>query len=73
MRHDESLAGLFTEISREDTGPVSYPGTPYELDGSSTASPSPAPYLGQHNEAIYCGILGYTNEQLVKLYQTGII
>ena len=73
VRHDESLAGLFTEIAREDTGPVSYPGAPYELDGSSTAAPSPAPYLGQHNEAVFCGMLGYTNEQLVKLYQTGII
>ncbi len=52
---------------------MSYPGTPYELDGSSTADPSPAPFLGQHNEAVYCGMLGYTNEQLVKLYQTGII
>ena len=46
---------------------------PLRIDGPSTAGPSPAPYLGQHNDAIYSGMLGYTNEQLVKLHQTGII
>jgi hypothetical protein len=35
--------------------------------------PAPAPFLGQHNEQVYCGMLKFTNEQLVKLYQTGII
>jgi len=29
--------------------------------------------LGQHNADIYCDRLGYTKEELVKLYQTGII
>ena len=73
VRHDESLADLFVEIQRADIGPVSYPGPPYILEDAPTAPPAPAPYLGQHNPEVYCNMLGYTNEQLVKLYQTGII
>jgi crotonobetainyl-CoA:carnitine CoA-transferase CaiB-like acyl-CoA transferase len=73
VRQDPSLADLFTEIDRADTGPVSYPGPPYLLDDAHTRPPSAAPYLGQHNLDVYCGMLGYTREQLVKLYQTGII
>jgi hypothetical protein len=32
-----------------------------------------APLLGEHNEEIYCGRLGYTKEDLVKFRQTGVI
>ena len=73
VRHDPSLADLFVEIDRADTGPISYPGPPYILEEAQSGPPSPAPYLGQHNEAVYCGALGYSREQLVKLHQTGII
>jgi crotonobetainyl-CoA:carnitine CoA-transferase CaiB-like acyl-CoA transferase len=33
----------------------------------------PAPLMGQHNEEIYCGKLGYSKEDLVKLKETGCI
>jgi crotonobetainyl-CoA:carnitine CoA-transferase CaiB-like acyl-CoA transferase len=73
VRHDGSLADLFEDIQRADTGFVSYPGLPYILKEGQYMPPVPAPYLGQHNPEVYCGVLGYTREQLVKLYQTGII
>ena len=73
VRRDESLAGFYGEIDRPDTGPVSYPGMPYALDSPADEPPGPAPYLGQHNSDVYCGLLDFTPEQLVKLYQTGII
>ncbi len=73
VRNDESLADLFVEIDRPYTGPLAFPGPPYDIQGVSQSPPSPAPFLGQHNEDIYCGMLEHTNEQLVKLYQTGII
>jgi crotonobetainyl-CoA:carnitine CoA-transferase CaiB-like acyl-CoA transferase len=73
VHHDPSLADFFVEIDRADTGPISYPGPSYILEEAQTGPPSPAPYLGQHNAEIYCQMLGYTKEQLVKLYQTGII
>jgi crotonobetainyl-CoA:carnitine CoA-transferase CaiB-like acyl-CoA transferase len=67
------LADLFVEIDRADTGPVFYPGPPYALGAAQARPPAPAHYLGQHNPDVYCGMLGHTKEQLVKLYQTGII
>lgn len=73
VRHDESLESFFTEIDRSDTGPVAFPGLPYAVQDAPQVPPRPAPFLGQHNPDIYCDMLGYTKEQLVKLFQTGII
>ena len=78
VRNDPGLAAQFRPIPRADTGPVAYPGPPYLLDpypvvGETPLQSLPAPTLGQHNEGVYCNELGYTNEELVKLYQTGII
>ncbi len=73
VRNDESLADQFAAIYRPDTGPVSFAGPPYSLYPQETTPPSPAPLLGQHNSDIYCDRLGYSKEELVKLYQTGII
>ena len=73
VRHDPSLASQFMELEREDTGSYSVPGSPYVLSGEPETKSVPAPMLGEHNREIYCGSLGFTDEQLVKLYQTGII
>ena len=79
VRHDPSLATLFTDIDRPDTGTVAFPGPPYELSGAARhpelveGSPRPAPALGQHNSEVYCGELGYTPEEVAQLYRTGII
>ena len=73
VRADPSLADLFVVIERDDTGPVAFPGPPYRLADADVAPAAPAPTLGQHNREIICGELGYSAEELVKLYQTGII
>lgn len=73
VRHDPGLADLFVNIDRADTGPIPYPGPPYRLADAEAKPPAPAPYLGQHNEEVYCRVLGYTRQQLAKLYQTGIV
>ena len=73
VRGDPSLAGQFETIDRADTGPLAYPGLPFRLTGLDRGAPAPAPTIGQHNRDVYCGRLGYTPEELVKLHQTGII
>ena len=73
VRNDPSLEGWFEEIDREHTGPMSFPGPPYTLADVTEYLASPAPHLGQHNEEVYTGELGFTHEQLVALYQTEII
>ena len=73
VRSDPSLASQFVTIDRADTGPVAYPGPPFQMGGLDGDPPAPAPTIGQHNRDVYCGRLGYTPEELVKLHQTGII
>ena len=73
VRHDPSLASQFMKLERDDTGSYSVPGPPYRMPGLDSVPTAPAPTLGEHNHGIYCGNLGYTGEQLVKLYQTGVI
>ncbi len=79
VRHDPSLATLFAEIARPDTGPIAFPGPPGQLSGGAArpdlveGPPGPAPTLGQHNSEVYCGELGYTPEEVAQLYRTGII
>ena len=60
-------------IDRADTGPVTVPGPPFQLTGLDQGQLAAAPTIGQHNRDVYCGRLGYTPEELVKLHQTGII
>ena len=73
VRGDPSLASQFVTIDRADTGPVAYPGPPFQLTGLDQRAPAPAPTIGQHNREVYCVRLGYTQWELVKLHQTGII
>ena len=79
VRNDPSLATLFAEVERPDTGPMTLPGPPYTLS-TLAAHPEPvqgesrpAPTLGQHNSEMYGGELGYTPEEVAQLYRLGII
>lgn len=73
VRYDPSLADLFVEIERSDTGPISYPGVPYDLSNGPASEPRPAPFLGQHNKDVLCGVLEYSGDKLTALENTGIV
>jgi len=63
----------FTEVDHPKTGKVAYPGAPFRMSETPWQVRNPAPLLGQHNEEVYCGRLGYSKEELVKLREAGII
>jgi len=63
----------FTEIDHPETGKVVYPGAPFKMTETPSQAMQPAPLLGQHNEEIYCKLLGYRREDLVKLRESGVI
>ena len=63
----------FVEVDHPETGKVTYPGAPFKMSEASWKIRRPAPLLGQHNDEIYCGLLGYTKGELVKLREGGII
>ncbi len=72
---DEQLVfrDFWKEIEHPVAGKIKYPGAPFQLSGTPAAIERPAPLLGQHNEEVYCGMLHYTREQLVRMRQGGII
>ena len=47
---------------------------PLRVCGMTGKDPvAPPPLLGEHNEEILCGRLGYSKEELKKLQEKGII
>jgi len=65
--------GFIVQIEHRECGNLKYPGVPYRFSEIPCEEPVPAPFLGQHNEEIYCGRLGYSKHDLVKLKQVGVI
>ena len=48
------------------------PGAPFKMEGVST-SRSSAPTLGEYNQEVFCGRLGYTQEDLEQLKRSGVV
>lgn len=66
----EQLAArnYFVSIQHEDLDvTISYPGSFAKLSETPLAVAGRAPRIGEHNEEIYGGILGYSKEKLVTL------
>ena len=71
---DEQLCqrGYFEEVSHPVAGLVRQPGPPARLSESPWTT-NAAPLLGEHNEEIYGGLLGYDAEELAGLLDGGVI
>ena len=65
--------GFFVEIEHPETGKIEYPSAPYKLSKTPWAVERPAPLLGQHNEDIYCRLLGYGKQDLATMRENGVI
>jgi len=64
---------FFATLDRAEAGVLKYPGAPYKFSKTPWSLERPAPLLGEHNEEIYCGRLGYSKEDLVALRRAGVI
>lgn len=64
---------FFEEIDHPVVGKLMYPGLPYKMSEGNVTGNFGAPTLGQHNDEIYCGKLGYEQKDLVKLREAGVI
>ena len=64
---------FLVEIDHPQTGKLQYPGAPYHLSLTPWRVDRPAPLLGQHNEEILCGKLGYSKEELAAMRESGTI
>jgi len=64
--------GMFADIEHPVMGTVRSLGRPFTMSETPWAVRRPAPLLGQHNAEVY-GELGYAQDDLVKLHETGVI
>ncbi len=64
---------FITEVEHPVIGRHSYLGSAYRLSRTPCRVSRPAPLLGQHNQEIFGGELGYSGEDLVRLKTEGAI
>ncbi len=65
--------GYFVEVEHPEAGRYRYAGWPYQMSATPPAVQRPAPLLGQHNEEVYRGALGYSREEFGRLREEGVI
>ena len=63
---------FFQPVDASEYPEAVQPGFPFRISGE-TWRHSPAPGLGEHNEEIFCGCLGFTKEELALLRTEGVI
>ena len=60
-------------VDYPEVGKIPVPGIPIKLSLTPGSINTPAPKLGEHNEKVYCGLLGFSLEELSRLKREGII
>ena len=64
---------FFAEIEHPETGQIPYPSAPYKYSETPWRVERPAPGLGEDNVQIYSRRMGYSQEDLVRMRQAGVI
>jgi crotonobetainyl-CoA:carnitine CoA-transferase CaiB-like acyl-CoA transferase len=64
---------FFVDIEHPVAGKFKYPGQPVRLERGGGRVRGAAPLLGEHIEEVFCGQLGHSKEDLLRLRQTGVI
>ena len=66
--------GFWTEVAHPELGTsLTYPGGFVKLTEADCGIRNRAPLIGEHNNEIYCGELGISEEELSTLKQGNII
>ena len=64
--------GFWVGVDHPEAGHLTYPGAPVLMSEVAWQT-SRAPMLGEHNEAVYHGELGYPLRDLAELVENGIV
>ena len=64
---------FWVDLDHPAAGRIRYPGAPFQMSATPWRAARSAPLLGQDNEKVYCQMLGYNREDLVRMRQAGII
>jgi len=76
VAHDPQVKAreMLTEVpSPGGNKTVLVTGIPLRMSGTSLKIERSFPAVGQHNEEIYCGVLGYSQKDLARLEKEGVI
>jgi len=65
--------GFFVEVDHPGAGRLTFPGAPFLMSETPWSLRRPAPGLGEHNEEVYCGLLGLSRSDLGILAAGGVI
>ena len=65
--------GFFVDITHPQAGKLNYPSASYKLSETPWQVNHAAPLLGEHNQEIYCGRLGFSKEELAEMKVSGVI
>jgi len=64
---------MLVELEYPGVGKVPVPGIPIKLSRTPGRIKTTHPMLGEHNEEVYCHLLGYTQQELNHLEEEGVI
>jgi crotonobetainyl-CoA:carnitine CoA-transferase CaiB-like acyl-CoA transferase len=64
---------MFVELQHATYGPVKITGTPLKLSETPGRVERLAPLPGEHNEAIFVGLLGHSPDELARWREAGVV
>jgi crotonobetainyl-CoA:carnitine CoA-transferase CaiB-like acyl-CoA transferase len=80
MDSDEVLAdphmierGFVTQVEHQETGSRPMGTVSWAIDGERPSNFRPAPLLGEHNQYVFCDLLGLSEEEVNGLVESGVI
>ena len=66
--------GFWEMVDHPELGEtIKYPGAPLKLKETPWKIQRRAPLIGEHNEEVYTGLLGFTSQRLAELKSEGVI
>ena len=64
---------MVAEVEQVISGKVKVVGSPFKLSKTPGDPTLPSPFLGEHNHEIYCGVLGYSEQEVARLADDGVV
>ena len=64
---------MITEVEQPVSGKLRVPGSVFKLSKTPGDVSAPAPFLGQHNYEVYPSLLRYSEQEVAKLADEGVI
>ncbi|MCB1747324.1 MAG: CoA transferase [Gammaproteobacteria bacterium] len=72
--HEQIKArAVYQQVGHPELGPVPIARSPFRFSTVDNTIPFRAPYLGEHNEAVLGGYLGYDEARMRALYADGVL